>query len=391
MHKVANEKKTLAITHVRLGWGGSEKRVLWAIQALKDEYDVTLITAGQFDLEGLNRYYGTNLHSGEFAVRQVPLPFFMRNNAKAAALRGAFYQRFCRKIADDYDILISGYGPTDFGRPAIHFITDFSWDDDIREMLHPKGRGVIYRDGLLRSAYLRLSNVIRLPSGRDVFSGDDLMLAVSPWVSRLLKKKFSVDAPVLHSPVPGEFHPPPWEKKQLGFVCMGRLSPEKRIEDVIAILEGVRNRGHDVHLHIVGEGNSGAYVDKIRALAEKRASWVHMEGKLVGSSKVKILEKHRFGIHACHGDAFPGVLIEMMKAGCVVWAHGSGGQRDILKADSLLYSSIEAAVDKIHAVLLNNEEQVYFQEKLAKMAESYSVNTYMKLIDDIVAGWNNGR
>ena len=41
----------IAIGHPRLGWGGSEKRVMWGIEALKDDYDVTLITSGNFDLE----------------------------------------------------------------------------------------------------------------------------------------------------------------------------------------------------------------------------------------------------------------------------------------------------------------------------------------------------
>ena len=148
----------IAIAHPRLAKGGSEKRVMWGIEALKDDYDVTLITAGEFDLDELNLYYGTSLKITDFRTRQVPLPFFLRNNRKATAIRYALYQHFCRSIAPEFDMIISAYGPCDFGVPAMHFIADFSWDDEIRQRLHPVARGFIYKDNLTRKLYLQITN-----------------------------------------------------------------------------------------------------------------------------------------------------------------------------------------------------------------------------------------
>ncbi len=375
------------ITHVRLGWGGSEKRVLWGIQALRDSYDITLVTAGEFNLKALNRYYGTDLKQEDFEVRQVTLPLFMRGNARAAALRGALYQRYCRNIADDYDILISGYGPTDFGSPAIHFIADFSWDKELREAFHPYPPGVIYNNRLARTIYLGLAKAVDKPSGRNMFSGEDLLLSVSPWIASVIKSKYGVEAPVLPSPVPGAFPVIPWEKKEWGFVCLGRMAPEKRIEDIIDILNRVREKGHAIHLHIVGDGENSTYGKSLRPMFKKHKAWITVEGRKQGHEKASILAQHTFGIHACRGDAFPGVLIEMMKAGCVVWAHDSGGQPDILENSSLLFTNNNDAADKIDGMLSDKDLLITTQRKLLALSQQYSVESYMNNIVRIVKEW----
>ena len=38
------QKNKIAIVHPKMGWGGSEATVLWAIEALKNDYNVSLIT-----------------------------------------------------------------------------------------------------------------------------------------------------------------------------------------------------------------------------------------------------------------------------------------------------------------------------------------------------------
>ena len=55
------QRAKIAIVHPRLGWGGSEVVALWALAALKDDYDVSLVTAGDVDISGINEFYGTDL------------------------------------------------------------------------------------------------------------------------------------------------------------------------------------------------------------------------------------------------------------------------------------------------------------------------------------------
>ena len=381
----------VAFTHVRLGWGGSEKRVLWGIQALKDEYDVTLITAGTFDLAALNAYYGTSLRAEDFDVVQVPLPPFLRRSARAAAWRGAWFQRWCRKLAPRFDVHIGGYGPTDFGVPALHFIADFSWDDELREALHPRAPGFVYRDTAFRRLYLCVARWLARPSGRDLFAGEDRLVAVSPWVAETMQRRHGVACDVIHSPVPGSFPRRSLAEREHSFVCLGRLSPEKRIEEVVSILERVRARGHVLRLHVVGGGEDTPYTRALGRLVAERSNWVTMEGRLHGSDKVEVLAGRRFGLHACRGDAFPGALVEMMKAGCIPWAHRSGGQVAILEDDALLYGDADEAVEKIDRTLRDPALQQRLHEDVLRRSERYAVERFVREIRALVRDWAGAR
>jgi glycosyltransferase involved in cell wall biosynthesis len=379
-----NPKSKVAIGHPRLMWGGSEKRVWWGIEALKNDYDVTLVTAGEFNLEEMNRYYGTSLRPTDFKVRQAPLPFFLRKNAKAAALRGALYQRFCRSIANEYDVLISAYGPCDFGVPAIHFIADFSWDKEIREKYDPYPPSFIYRDDLLRKCYLWIARHLRTPSGRNLFSGEDKIIAVSPWVAKLMKEKYSIECQVIYSPILGDFPPASYQSKEIGFVCLGRIAPEKRIERIIEILAKVRQTGYNLHLHIIGGADESSYSDKVNKLCSKNSEWVIQEGRLFGKNKVDLLLKHLFGIHARQAEPFPGAVIEMMKAGCIVFVPNEGGQIEVVNHPALIYNNVDDAVSKIERVLNDNAFQIELQKHLAKQAEKFSTERFMKEIREVV-------
>ena len=374
----------VAICHPRLGWGGSEKRVMWGIEALKNDYDITLITAGQFNLDDLNRYYGTSILRTDFRTRQVSMPFFLRKNATAAALRWSFYQRFCRRVATEYDVLISTYGPCDFGVPAIHFVADFSWSPTIRKRLHPQPPGIVYREHLLRRCYLSFARVLSGASGRDVFSGEDVIVAVSDWVAKLMREEYNVECQVINSPVPGRFDAVPFEDKEPGFVCLGRIAPEKRVEESIAILKKVRRKGHKLHLHIIGAIENDSYGKRTKRLVKDNSEWVIHEGRLFEDDKIRMLTRHRFGIHACKGDAFPGAVVEMVKAGCITFVPNEGGQVDIVNHSALIYGDLQDAIDKIQRVLKDDALQTELQNHVAMQADMFSNDRFVVEIKDVV-------
>ena len=91
------------IGHPRMGRGGSEARVMWLIEALKEDYEITVITTGGWDLAALNAFYGTAVAANEVRVRIAAMPWPL-DKLSVAAIRGACYQRFARKIAGEYDL-----------------------------------------------------------------------------------------------------------------------------------------------------------------------------------------------------------------------------------------------------------------------------------------------
>ena len=364
---------------------------MWSLQALCADHAVSLLTAGPVALDALNAFYGTGLASGDFAVDRAPLPGLLRSGRTAAALRGAFYQRHCRKRAHAYDVLISAYNACDFGVPAIQCLADFSWDEATRRELHPVPEAAVHRRRRLRAAYLALARRVAKPSGLDPWAPPNLVLANSAWSADLLRRRHGVEARVLYPPVTDAWPEVPPEARAAGFVCLGRVAPEKRIERVVAILGRVRELGHDVHLHVVGGLDDSAYGRGIRALCEPRRAWIHLEGRRAGAEKARLLTHHRFGLHACQGEAFGISVAEMVKAGCIPFVPAVGGQAEIVDHPELTYASEEEAVRKIVAVLDSNPLESALRAHLAESARRFSASRFADGLRDAVAAFVGAR
>ncbi len=130
-------KRKIAVGHPSMGRGGSEATCMWILQALKDDYDVTLITTRKVDFTGLNNFYGTSVKDRDVNVRMAPVPFFMKSNSKISAVRFILYYRFTRRVGPQYDCCISSYNLSDWGCPAVHFIGDFGWDRALANEFDP--------------------------------------------------------------------------------------------------------------------------------------------------------------------------------------------------------------------------------------------------------------
>lgn len=368
-------KYRIGVAHPRLLHGGSEARAMWLLESLKNEYEVSLITAGHVDLNELNRFYGTALCPHEVHIRQVPIPGFLHHLSSAAALRGAFFQRYCRKIAAEFDVLVSAYNVVDFGVPAIQCIADFSWDEDIRQQFDPPPsgvRGVFHRISLLRTPYLWVVRVVSRPSHKGRFSGEDLIVSNSQWTAGIIREKYGINSDVIYPEVVAEFPVVPLEEKERGFVCIGRISSEKRIEVIIEILKKVRSLGHNIHLHVIGENDGTVYAESIQKICQHESDWVVMEGSMFGEEKTQILSAHIFGIHARLREAFGISVAEMVKAGCITFVPAGGGQVEVVDHDVLTYDSVEDAVARIDMILRQPKLQADLMMHLKRRGEKFS-------------------
>jgi glycosyltransferase involved in cell wall biosynthesis len=351
---------------------------MWGAEALMQEFDVSIITTNAIDLGGLNSFYGTNISTQEVTIRRVPVPCMLSKERGAAAIRGALFQRAMRRIAHEYDVLISAYNLCDCGVPAIHLL-DLSWDEELRTRFSvpPTGiEGMFHRIAPVRAMYLWLGRFFAQPSGRDLFAGDDLLLAYSAWIASLIERKHHVKCGVLHPPVPGVFTDIPFNNRNRDFVCMGRISEEKRIERMLEILTKVRDRGHQARLRLVGGFGRDTYARKIETLV-RGLSWVALEGAVSEQRKAGILASSRYGIHGAEGEGFGIAIAEMVKAGCVTFAPAEGGSAEILDHEALLYRGNDDAVEKIIAVLSNEPLRWELSAHLRRQADKFSAEKFM--------------
>jgi glycosyltransferase involved in cell wall biosynthesis len=383
---------TIAIGHSIMGLGGSEARAMWLLQALKNDFDVTLVTTRNVDIEDLNHFYGTSVESSEIRIRIAPVPFFMKHTSGISALRGALYSRFTRRIGQEYDLCISSYNMSDWGVPAIHFIADFVWDRVVAKQFDPlpkEGAKLIHKENLLRKSYLYLCRLIggKHRNRSSFFNGKDTIISNSHWSAGIIREKYgySCDGNI-YPAVRSEFVQMPWETKGFGFVSIGRIAPEKRIEQQIEILEKVRAFGHDFKFHLIGDIEDDPYGHMIRKMCSDK-SWIILEGRKSGAEKEALLTGSRFAIHTRPHEAFGITVAEMVKAGCIPFIPDSGGQTEIVPFEDLQFASTDEAVQKIDALLRDENAQQRVLQKLNGRKNLFSTSQFCTQVRNIVDEW----
>ena len=93
----------------------------------------------------------------------------------------------------------------------------------------------------------------------------------------------------VYPPVPASFRDVPWEQRIEGFLCIGRVSPEKELDRVFDILSIVRQRRPDITLRIVGSLGRDAYSRRIVRRIAKESSWITLEENLSRAQLIDLM------------------------------------------------------------------------------------------------------
>jgi glycosyltransferase involved in cell wall biosynthesis len=369
--------------HLSAG-GGSEAVALWILAALQDIAEITLLTSGDVDLPRLNDSYRTAVKQDRLQVLSISL--FSLFGVRFDALRSARLARFIKNMSPDFDLMISSYNPCDFGKRGLQFIGDFSFDDQARRELHPGPGGlknVLYKRSFLRSSYLRLGKIW----SRDRQSGwkENVTISNSHWTRDRVLERYGVDSAVIYPPVSSVHSTRPWEEREDGIVCIGRISPEKRIESLVGITERLRERGHRLHIHILGGKSDPSYFRRMQKIFRERRDWVHYEGPVFGEAKERFLSGHKYGLSGCRHEAFGIAVAEMVGSGMIVWVPAGGGQVEVVDHPDLVYRDEDDAAGKIVRILDSRRTQNEVRERLLPASLRFSSERFVAEVRDLVS------
>jgi glycosyltransferase involved in cell wall biosynthesis len=364
--------------------GGGNNVAAWTIEALKREYRLTVLTWTPIDLAEINRYFGTSLVASDFdallpnlglrrPLDAIPLPLSL--------LKMNILLRLAKRAQRDFDLLMTVNNEADFGSAGIQYVhfpalqrprpkTDLRWYHSWKPLLH--------------SYYRSCERISNFSLGR---SKSNLTLVNSRWTGGRLHECHGIGSTVLYPPVSGDFSAVPWERREDGFVCIGRFSPEKKIDNVIGIVGALRTQGRDVHLHFIGgrDAGFGAYYREIRGLAAANASWIFVHENISRAELVDLIARHRYGIHGMEEEHFGMAVAEMARAGCIVFVPRGGGQVEIVGEDErLVYDGREDAVRKIAHAMANAETQTALREFLARRSALFTAERFMDGFREIV-------
>ena len=358
--------------------GGGAGVAAWMLQALREEHEITLLTWWPADLEGLNRFYGTSLRASDFRELPIPAPLRWLGDAlpmPLARLRSAILMRTARRLRPLYDLPMTADNEADFGMAGVQYV-HYPWNtvpqmpDDLR-WYHRKPAAALY---------------YRLCAALSGFSAEgtrrNVTLVNSDWTGRLAQRRYGFVTRTVYPPVTGDVPDVPWEARQPGFVCIGRIALEKELDKLIDIVAGVRRRLPAITLHIVGTPAGGSYFRRIAARARDHGFAIHQN--LSRAALADLVSHQKYGLHGAREEHFGMAPAEMVRAGCLVWVPDGGGQVEIVDDPRLTYGSVEDAIAKIVATLRDPHEEASLRKHLAGRAALFSVERFMREVRDIV-------
>lgn len=382
----SSKRMNVVVTHPWLGKGGSEAVAAWTLHGLQHVADVTFVSSGPFVPELLNAVYGTKIEGSKIRFVRGPHLPGVRDEKTLVAMQTALFHRFCHSLGVIGDVGVSTYNFTPLAFRTIHLIADFSWDDEALSVLNPNAaKHLKYRGSILRRSYHAVNRLVR---GRNILTlgKSDSVFSNSQWTSNHLLDRFRIrSSGIIYPPVQvGYVSTDPSTRDPFQFVCLGRVSPEKKIENVISILERVRRVFPKVRLVIAGGMGRDAYSQKIRGLVQSNSDWIEAPGFLNGSEKEALFAESTYGIHGCEGEAFGIAVAEQIVAGCIPIVPAKGGTGELVPVLACKYNDEDQAVIRILDLLNSAPLRLECHRQLTERAAAFGPEGFVDRIREIV-------
>lgn len=389
------KKALLYFTGFSAHVGGSEPLVFSLMHELqRSGYHVTLALQSGGDFKGISAAYGCDVDLD--AVSVVYLSKASGLWAKIDRKLHLLWRRRLRRLGTKFDVCISCANPVDFGRPGIHFVHMMTLDASYfnKVWYHDQHRCVPMKVRLAQwaDAFGRILSGAR-SAWQLVRDAREVVLPNSNFVKQSIEAYYKCrvhDAfypPTLFEPIPAGGTPV--APGVIDVACIGRVGPEKKVLEIIDIVEWVRRlTGKELRLRIAGHvpADNATYTDYGRRVRAKAAEcpWVQLEGVLTGEAKVKYLAECRLAIHHCEVEAFGISVTEYIKAGIVPIVPRAGGSSEVVGIDELVFSSDDESVCKLKRLI---EDPKFYDACLTRVktrAEEFSAQKYLARQRDLL-------
>lgn len=334
---------TAIVAHPVWGRGGAEAAAMWIIEALSQDFDVTIYTRGGFDSFELDQLASTPLRQGRFRIVVCD----QANLWPVGTMAHSSFIRSLYGVSARFDLRVTASGVMHWGRPAMHFLSSVIWNNALAERFNAPNAAS--QMGAARRVVRRVAEWSSGERARPL--NDDIFIANSSWTAEQVKPFCPGPIHVLPPAVLRPNTASAWETREQGVLVFGRVSPEKQIETCIRIVERVRAEGHAIKLCIAGPDGDAAYVDRINALCRERSEWVERAPLVLGAEKQRLLGRFRYGLSACAIEAFGIATAEMAASGMLVIVPEAGGQREIITDPRQRFTNAKEAVDRLLGIL----------------------------------------
>jgi len=361
--------------------GGTEAVTAWSIEALKHDFQVSLITFSSVNAQEINKYYGTDLRNDEFTVIRPGLPVLIKNTRRFSLFKDHLMMRHCKFIKGDFDLFFGVGGMMEFGCRGLQYFGLAPGSAMVKVLA--KDPGMSTMSYLLRKCSMQAYALISSYSHQD--AQKNLTLVTSKWAGRIAQDAFAVGGhEVVYPPVLMPLSDTSWEEREDRFLCVARVVPEKRLEQAIQIIKLVREQGLDVSLTIVGRQDDPNYLKVIQRLAAENAPWVQIVDLLAKEELGRLMANSKYGINAADDEPFGIAVAEMVKAGSIVFVANGGGQTEIVDSPDLTFDNVANAAKKIARVVRSANVQENLKEHLHNRGEEFSAQAFCLRLKELV-------
>ncbi|PSQ47796.1 hypothetical protein BRD15_06630 [Halobacteriales archaeon SW_6_65_15] len=213
------------------------------------------------------------------------------------------------------------------------------------------------------------------------------LLADSGWTADVVQDAYDERPTVIHPPVDTRGFDEaavPWGGREPGFVAVGRVAPDKDVLRNVEIVDRVRDRGHDVHLHLVGPEADDEYAREVERAAADR-EYVNLDGEVSRERLVELVSTHRYGLHAARHDGFSTAVAELVAGGTLPFVPDRGSQPDIVGSDDLTYGTTDEVAEQIDRVLSNSERARKLRRATPEIEDRFGKRRFHRKMREVVA------
>lgn len=350
--------------------GGGNAVAAWMVHALAGPHEVATLTASPWTPSATNAFYGTSIPEGRVERHVVPapwswlasLPEHRLNRARMCAVL-----RWARPLARDFDLLVTADNHGAFAKPGVQYL-------HFPAPLHVTPS----RLAPIVNVYLALCDrLIGLPWDD---ARKNVTVANTRWTADELRKRQGVSAShVMYPPVIDPGAGLPWEDRSNTFLCVGRFHGSKRVEIALSIVRRLRAQAMpNARLTIVGSPVDLDYTSRLRRLAAQDRDWVDFREDLMRNELNRLMGQSRYGLQAMAEEHFGMATAEMLRAGCLVFPHRSGGSPEVVGDDErLLWTSEDEAVTRITEVAGDANLRNDVRWRMRKHASEFSTDRFV--------------
>ena len=375
--------------------GGGEYLPLLFIAELQKHCEVTLALNRQSDVNHVATMYGIPIDMSKLKIVVVkPSSNFI---AQLDTILPFYRTWQLKKLAKNADICISCINMFDFGKPAHHFIYrlsvfgDNAFSDYYNHKKPLTGMALFWRRTRTFLAEKILRPLLGVRSNRKILSDTrEHIYPNSNYVDNTMKNFYgSFNSTVFYPPTLADFNVMNVERDPYKIVYIGRVHPEKRIIDMVEIIEKARNAtGLDLTFHIAGSiAPIPEFTQKLNHLSEEK-KWIKLVGQLSGIHKEKFLLSGSYAIHAQRDETFGIAITEYLKAGLVTIVPDEGGSCEIVSNPALTYHTNDEAAQILIRLLEHddflNEQRQFCHKRATYFSSQAYIERQQKLLMDIV-------